>query len=143
MSIDVCAELIILRPRPQVAAFMFAPENDARWTQGLVKAEPLDDGPLRPGLAVKRTSQFLGRRFDYTITVTDKDDDRYVEMSTRRPFDMRVRYELEDAPSGTVARIRAQGGGTGFFRVARPFLASMVQRNIQKDLAALKACLEA
>jgi hypothetical protein len=47
-----------------------------------------------------------------------------------------------DADGGTIARIRARGDATGFFRVAAPFMARMVRRNIGKDLELLKQHLE-
>jgi hypothetical protein len=55
---------------------------------------------------------------------------------------MRIRYQLDDAPEGTVARIHAQGDAKGFFRIAGPLLSAMVGRSIGKDLEQLRAHLE-
>lgn len=143
MAVDVFAEVEIARPRAEVAAFMFEPRNDAIWTTGVVEVEPEQDGPLRTGTAVKRISKFLGRRFGYRIEVVDADIDRFVEMTAKEPFEMRVRYELEDRGEGrTLARIRTSGGGTGFFKVAAPLLGRMVRRSITNDLENLKTYLE-
>jgi hypothetical protein len=143
MSIDVQAEVEVARPRAEVAAFMFDPRNDAIWTTGVVEVRPEQDGPLRAGVAVERISKFLGRRFGYRIEVTDADSDRFVEMLAREPFEMHVRYELEDGEAGhSTVRIRTSGGGTGFFRMAAPLLAKMVRRSITNDLENLKAYLE-
>ncbi len=143
--VDVRPEVIVRRPRRDVAAFMFDPANDARWTGGLVSAKSLTHGPLRKGSKLERTSKFLGRTFSYVIEVLDAEDDRFVEMRATRPFEMHVRYELEDLPSveqGTRVSIRASGGGTGFFKLAAPLLARMVRRNIAADLERLKGCVE-
>jgi Polyketide cyclase / dehydrase and lipid transport len=142
MSIDVSTEVQIRRPRAQVAGYMFDPRNDLAWTQGIVACRPLSDGPLRPGSRVERTAVFLGRKFAYQYEVVAADGDRFVEMVVDKPFPMNVRYELEDAAGGTVARIRARGDARGFFRVARPLLARMVRRSIAADLAALRRNLE-
>lgn len=143
MSIDVAAEVEIARPRAEVAAFMFDPKQDARWTTGVVEAKPLQDGLLRAGARVDRVSEFLGRRLEYRIEVTAAEPERFVEMLATQPFEIRVRYELEDIEGGrTVARIRTAGGGTGFFKLAAPLLAKMVRRSITADLAKLKECLE-
>ena len=142
MAIDIKTEVLIHRPRAAVAAFMFDPNNDATWTTGVIACRPLTDGPLRAGSRVERTVKFLGRQFAYTYDVVAAADARFVEMHVKDPFPMNVRYELEDADDGTLARICAAGEAGGFFKLAAPFMAKMVKRNITKDLALLKQCLE-
>jgi hypothetical protein len=143
MAIDVQTEVLIRRPRTEVAAFMFDPTHDAIWTTGVVECRPLTEGRLRAGSRVERVTKFLGRQFGYTYEVVDADEDGFVEMKVEQPFPMRIRYELVDASGGTIARIRARGDATGFFRVAAPFMSRMVRRNITNDLETLKEYLEA
>ena len=144
MSVDITAEVLIDRPRAEVAAYMFDPRHDATWTGGLVEAKPLNDGPLAKGAKVERVSKFLGRRFGYVIEVLDHEPERRVEMLTTEPFEMRITYLLDDAAGGrTRTRIRAAGGGGAFFQVAGPLLSRMVKRSIQNDLEMLKEALEA
>jgi carbon monoxide dehydrogenase subunit G len=143
MAIDVQSEVLIQRPRAQVAAFMFDPRNDAIWTTGVIECRPLTEGRLRAGSRVERLTKFLGRQFGYTYEVTAADGDRSVDMRVAQPFPMQIRYELEDAGEGTRARIRASGEAGGFFRVAAPLLSRMVRRNISNDLETLKEYLEA
>ena|SRR5438132_7865721 len=143
MATDVRVEVVVRRPRREVADYMFDPKNDAEWTTGVIEARPLTAGRLRSGSRVERIVKFLGRRFAYQYDVVAADDDRLVEMHVERPFPMQVRYELSDAPEGTRAVIVARGEAGGFFRLAAPLLNRMVRRNIQKDLEALKAHVEA
>ena len=143
MAIDVQTEVLIRRPRGEVAEFMFDPKNDAIWTTGVVECRPLTDGRLRAGSKVERVTKFLGRQFGYTYEVVDAAADDFVEMKVEQPFPMQIRYELVVAPEGTLARIRAQGDATGFFRLAAPFMSRMVRRNITNDLETLKEYLEA
>jgi hypothetical protein len=143
MSVDVTCEVEIGRPRSEVAAFMFDPRNDAKWTSGVVACEPLTPGRLRAGSRVRRTAKFLGRRFDYEYEAVAADDDRSVELRVRDPFPMQISYQLDDIHGGTRARIRARGDAGLFFRLATPLLGVMVRRNISKDLALLKQRLEA
>ena len=143
MSVDITAEVLIHRARPDVAAYMFDPRHDTTWTGGLVDARPLTDGLLVTGAKVERTSSFLGRRFSYVIEVLDHEPERRVEMLTMEPFEMRITYLLDDAEEGfTRTRIRAAGTGGAFFRMAGPLLARMVKRSIQNDLEMLKETLE-
>lgn len=141
MAIDVRTEVVIRRSPEEVAAFMFEPKNDAIWTRAVEEVRPLTEGPLRPGSKVERVVKFLGRRFGYLYEVTDADA-RSVEIKVDDPFPMFVRYELQDAPEGTLASIRTHGDATGFFRVAAPLMARMVRRNISRDLQCLKEHLE-
>lgn len=143
MAIDISTEVVIARPRPEVAAFMFDPKNDAIWTTGVIESHPHADGPLARGAKVERKVKFLGRRFSYLYEVADAAPDAFVELLVDQPFPMKVRYELEDDPRGTIARIRAQGEPGGFFRMAGPLLSRMVKRNITNDLELLKEYLEA
>ena len=143
MEIDVQAELLIARPRAEVAAFMFDPANDAAWIGGVREARALTDGPLQQGSRVERVASFLGRRFSYTTEVLAYEPERMVEMRATQPFEIQVRYELTDQDGGTLVRIRAAGGGTGFFKLAAPLLGAMVRRNIVGDLQRLRARLTA
>ena len=143
MSIDVQPELLIRRPKSQVAAFMFDPRNDATWTTGVVECRPHQDGRLRKGATVERIVRFLGRQFGYQYEVVDAEGDDFVEMKVEQPFPMLVRYQLQDAPGGTLASIRARGDASGFYKLAGPLMAPMVKRQIGKDLALLKKAVEA
>jgi hypothetical protein len=142
MAIDVQVEVIVRRARAEVAEFMFDPKNDAIWTTGVVECRPRQEGRLRRGARVERVTKFLGRQFAYEYEVVDADELGFVEMKVDQPFPMRVRYELEEVPEGTRARIRASGDATGFFRMAAPFMSRMVRRNITNDLETLKEFLE-
>jgi hypothetical protein len=64
-------------------------------------------------------------------------------MRATSPFEIQVRYELEDAEGGTLARIRTRGGGTAFYKLAGPLLSRMVRRSVANDLANLKEYLDA
>jgi hypothetical protein len=148
MSVDVLCEIVIDRPRADVAAFMFDPARDALWTTGVVESRPLTPGLLHKGSRVERISKFLGRRFGYLVEVVDASEARFVDMAVTKPFPMTIRYELDDDAGGaggslrTVARIRARGEPGGFFKLAGPLLSPMVKGNIDKDLRKLKECLE-
>lgn len=143
MSVDIEVEVVIARPRDEVAAFMFDPNNDLIWTNGVVEVKPRQPGRLAKGAEVERVSKFLGRRLHYVIEVLEAEGDEFVEMLTTSPFEMRVRYQLDDHADGTRARIRARGGGTGFYKMAAPLLSRMVRRAIQGDLDTLKEYLDA
>lgn len=146
MAVDVRPSVVIRRPRQEVAAFMFDPANDTRWTGGITASRPDQPGPLREGATVERDARFLGRSFTYGYVVTAHEPDALVELKVERPFPMLVRYELSDHADGTEAAIRSSGSPGRFFgrwlAWATPLLARMVRRSIAADLARLRSCLE-
>jgi hypothetical protein len=66
-------------------------------------------------------------------------------MSTRGgPFAMETTYTWSDAPGGgTRMTLRNRGEPSGFAKVAGPMLAGAMRKANRKDLARLKAILEA
>jgi hypothetical protein len=142
MTVDVRPSVVVHRPRAEVAAFMFDPANDLRWTGGITASTPARPGPLVEGATVERTARFLGRRFTYGYVVTRHEPERLVELAVDRPFPMLIRYELADHPDGTTVAIHATGTPGRFFGWATPLLARQVHRNIAADLGRLRDCLE-
>jgi len=47
--VDVRPVLLVHRPRNEVAAFMFDPANDLRWTGGITSSRPAQPGRLAKG----------------------------------------------------------------------------------------------
>ncbi|GGS36896.1 MULTISPECIES: SRPBCC family protein [Actinokineospora] len=142
MSVDVRPVTLIRRPRAEVAAFMFDPANDLRWTGGIRSSRPDRPGPLTTGMTVERTARFLGRDFTYGYVVTAHEPGRMVELDVERPFPMRIRYELADAEGGTEVAIDASGSPGRFFGLLTPLLRKQVHRAISADLRRLRSCLE-
>ncbi len=121
---------------------MFDPSNDLRWTGGITASTPAQPGPLKTGETVERTARFLGRTFTYGYLVTAHTPDTLVELEVKRPFPMRVRYQLDDADGGTLVAISAKGTPGRFFGWATPLMKRQVHKSISAGLARLKACLE-
>ena len=143
MAVDVRPEVLVHRPRPDVAEFMFDPANDMAWTWGLTASLPAQPGPLVQGATVERTARFLGRTFTYGYLVTAHEPDRLLVLKVDKPFPMLVRYELDDAPDGaTLVAIHATGSPGGFFGWASPMMSRQVRRSITADLHRLRDQLE-
>jgi len=142
VTVDVRPEVLIHRPRAEVAAIMFDPVNDLRWTGGITSSRPDQPGRLQQGATVVRSAKFLGRSFDYGYVVTRHEPDRLIEMRVEQPFPMVVRYELDDAQDGTSVAIHAVGTPGRFFRWVTPLMTRQVRRSITSDLVRLRQYLE-
>ena len=149
MAINVQAELLIKKPKAQVAAYATNPHNDAFWVSGVVESKMLTDPPLTQGSQVERVASFLGKRIMYVLEVVDWEPGLRMGMhSIKGPFPMDVTYQFEETPSelaelGTLAKIEVQGEASGFFKLASPLLSQAVKRSIGKDLKNLKKIMEA
>jgi hypothetical protein len=142
MTVDVSPQQLIRVARRDVAAFMFDPTNDLRWTGGITSSRPDQPGPLARGATVQRSARFLGRSFDYRYVVTADEPERLVELQVDRPFPMAITYRLEDVADGTLVTIHASGTPGRFFGWASPLMAQQVRRSIAADLRRLRDCLE-
>jgi len=139
---DVTAERVIPLPPEQVAAYAMDWRHDHEWTQGIKRAEltkRASDGGFGSGAEVTRTAYFMGKRIDYVLAVVGYEPPALLDMkSVAGPFPMHVTYRFDPHPNGTHATIRAQGGASGYSRIAAPLTARMVRRNLVKDLRDLE-----
>ncbi|MBI4261680.1 MAG: SRPBCC family protein [Actinobacteria bacterium] len=143
MRMDVTADLVIARPRAEVAAYVIDPGHDPAWIGGISQAEVLTEPPVRVGTRVRRVASFLGRRIEYVLEVSALDPDALLEMtSVRSPFPMKVTYAFADAPGGTRASVRVEGEPSGLYRLAGPAHAPAVRRSVASDLRSLRGILE-
>jgi hypothetical protein len=143
--VDVLTDVVIDRPRHEVAAFVSELGNTTRWYKNISSAEWKSDPPLRVGSKLAFAARFLGRELRYTYEVTDLvPDERLVMRTEQGPFPMETTYTWEDAPAGgTRMTLRNRGEPSGFGKVAGPAMASAMRRANRKDLDRLKQLLEA
>jgi hypothetical protein len=85
---------------------------------------------------------FLGCGLTYTYDVTEMV--RFVMSTSQGPFPMDTTYTRQDAPpGGTRMTLRNRGEPAGCSKVAAPMMATAMRMANRKDLARLKALLEA
>jgi len=145
MAVDVETEIVIDRPRAEVAAFAADPRNATAWYENIERVEWETEPPLAVGSRVAFTARFLGRRLEYTYEVRDLAPGELLVMSTADgPFPMETTYRFEDTlDRGTRMRLRNRGTPSGFSKVAAPAMAAAMRRANRKDLERLRLLLEA
>ncbi|MDQ6811135.1 MAG: SRPBCC family protein [Actinomycetota bacterium] len=144
MTVDVCSEIVIARPRGDVAAFAADPDNATAWYENIKAVEWRTPRPLAVGSRVAFVAAFLGRRMTYTYEITEYVPDERLLMSTAQgAFPMQTTYTWQDAEDGaTRMALRNRGRPSGFSKVTAPMLARAMKRANRKDLQRLKTILE-
>jgi hypothetical protein len=144
LPIDVLTEIVIDRPRRDVASFAGDPTNAPQWYVNIKSVEWKTSPPVAVGSRVAFVAQFLGRRLAYTYEIVELVADARVVMRTAEgPFPMETTYGWEDAGAGkTRMTLRNRGEPTGFSTLMAPFMAAAMRRATRKDLLKLKGLLE-
>ncbi|MCH9728644.1 MAG: SRPBCC family protein [Actinomycetia bacterium] len=144
-SVDVTSEIVIARPRSEVAAYSSNPDNATAWYLNIKAVQRVSPGPVAVGSQFAFTARFLGRPLSYTYEVADlQPGTRFVMHTAQGPFPMETTYLWEDGPHGTTTMtLRNRGEPRGFWEIAGSLMEMAIKRANAKDLARLKSLLEA
>ena len=145
MAVDVQTEIVIARPRDEVAAFAADPGNATAWYENIRQVTWQTPPPLAVGSQVAFVAQFMGRRLAYTYEITElAPGERLVMRTATGAFPMETTYTWVTTPDGgTRMTLRNRGEPRGFARLSSPMMARAMRRANTKDLEKLKALLEA
>ena len=133
------------RPRAVIAAYAADPDNATTWYSNIKSVEWKTPKPLDVGSRVAFVAHFMGRRLSYTYEVRELvAGERFVMGTQQGPFPMETTYSWRDSgPGRTRMELRNRGEPSGFSKLVAPFIAAAMRRANSKDLARLKAVLEA
>jgi uncharacterized protein YndB with AHSA1/START domain len=144
VAVDVLTEIVIDRPRAEVAAFAGDPSNAPKWYVNIESVEWKTPSPLGVGSRLAFVAQFLGRRLAYTYEIVELvPEERLVMRTAEGPFPMETTYTWEPTgEGGTRMTLGNRGKPNGFSKLATPLMAAAMRRANRKDLQRLKAVLE-
>jgi hypothetical protein len=142
--VDVRSELVIPRPRGDVAAYACDPDNTTAWYANIERVEWETPRPLTTGSRLAFVATFLGRRLTYTYEVMELVPGERLVMSTAQgPFPMETTYTWQDAGEGaTRMTLRNRGRPAGFSKLAAPIMSRAMKRAMTKDLQRLSGILQ-
>jgi hypothetical protein len=138
MSVDAKAEIVIERPRAEVAKIMFDPKCDKLWIGGLTNSFPLSSGLLKKDSRVNRDGSFLGRQYSAQVLVTRDEPEKMLELTSDEPFELKTKYELEDVEGGTRVKLQVKGIVEHQYKMPPPVFNKLVTDSLNEDLKKLK-----
>jgi uncharacterized membrane protein len=142
-AVDVLTEILIDRPRAEVAAYVTNPSNAPEWYANIESVQWLTTPPLGVGSRLDFVAHFLGRRLAYTYEVVELiPGERLVMRTAQGPFPMETSYQWTAEGDATRMSLRNRGEPSGFAGVAAPLMSGAMRRANQKDLSRLKSLLE-
>jgi hypothetical protein len=144
MAVDVLTEIVINRPRDQVAGYAADPTKAPEWYVNIKSVEWKTSPPVRVGSRMAFVAQFLGRRLAYTYEVVELvPGERLVQRTAEGPFPMETTYTWEAVGTdSTRMTLRNRGEPRGFSKVGAPFMEAAMRRANRNDLALLKKLME-
>jgi len=94
MPVDVVTDIVIDRPRHEVAAYAADPSNVPEWYANIRSVTWRTTPPVEVGSRMDFVARFLGRELAYTYEVVELvADSRLVMRTAQGPFPMETTYE--------------------------------------------------
>ena len=145
MNVDVATQIVIDRPRAEVATYASDPDHVTAWYANISSVTWQGPKNVVVGARMEFTAKFLGRRLVYTYEIVDLvPGERLVMRTADGPFPMVTTYEFADVGAGaTRMTLRNAGAPEGFAKIAARGMERAMRSANTKDLARLKAVLEA
>ena len=141
--VNVQTEILIRRPRAEVAEYASDPDNAPQWYENIHRSQRLTPGPVAVGSRVAFIARFLGKELNYTYEFVEYvPGEKLVMRTAQGPFPMQTTYTWTDDDGGTRMTLGNSGSPSGFSRLAGLFMAPMIRRETRKDLQKLKSILE-
>jgi uncharacterized membrane protein len=145
MPVDVSTEIVIDRPREEVAAYAADPDNALAWYRHIQRVIWKTPRPLDVGSRVAFLANFLGKQLEYVYEITTLEPgERLVMRTVAGRFPMETIYDWRDEPGGgTRMSLHNRGEPHGFSRLGSLLLRPAMRRANRNDLRRLKELLEA
>jgi uncharacterized protein YndB with AHSA1/START domain len=135
--------ITINRPAEEVFAYVMDIGNLAKWNEAAGQGEQTSQGPVGVGTTYRGVSDFMGREMEWTSEVTEYEPNRKVAQKMNLgPTVMAMSWLVEPVGGGSKFTVRSEGEMGGLAKLAGPLLDRTMKKQMDSNLAKLKALLE-
>jgi uncharacterized protein YndB with AHSA1/START domain len=135
---------VINRPVEEVFAVLSNDENRPKWSSTTIEVKQTSEGPIGVGTTWRGVDRIFGRRMERDSVYTAYELNRKItQQSTSGPVPFEVQSIYEPTAGGTRVIVIAEAQPSGLFKLAGPLLMRIRKRQFARDLANLKAMIEA
>lgn len=136
--------VFILKPLPQVFAFVTCYDNDLVWLEPVLESAQISTGELEVGTRLRRITKWLGRKFITNAEIVEfvpylKSCSRTTSGAIRQ---LESRY-FEATANGTKLTVVLEGDFSNIFSLVDEVIERIMRRQLGTDLYTLKDFLEA
>jgi uncharacterized protein YndB with AHSA1/START domain len=129
------------RPVGDVFAYVDDLSRLREWIDIVAESAP-SESPTRVGTHVANRVHLLGRTFENTLEVVEREPDQRLVLKTERPFAVTATWLFEAVDGGTRFTTVLEAQPSAFFTFGEPFLAGVARRRFTGHLRRLKKRLE-
>jgi uncharacterized protein YndB with AHSA1/START domain len=140
------AAIVIAAPPEEVFRFVTIPEQGPRWQESAVSTRVTTPGPVALGSRMEHEGRWLWMRIPTTAVVTVYEPQRrygYDITSPLAPAPSAMRYTIEPVAGGTRLTLSNEASLRRWMKLVEPLLERNVQGMFERDVARLKAVIEA
>ncbi len=143
--IRIEASVVVNRPIEEVFAFVSDMANAPQWSAEVVEAKKTSEGPVGTGTTFTTAVKMLGRQLEGSVEILEYEPSRKFTLKTAAgPISIVSDvFAFEPVADGTKMTHVVEGETGGFFKLAEPVVARLMQRQWEANFAVLKELLEA
>jgi len=141
---ELISSIVIHRPVEEVFSYMTDVKNFSNWMSELVEAKQTSKGSVGVGTTASAVANVLGRRVENIQEITKYEaNSTFAFKATSGPVKTEDEFNFESVADGTKVTRTTKGEFGGFFKMAEPLFARMLNRQFETNFANLKDLLEA
>lgn len=136
-------KITINRPIDEVFRYAADVEHVPSWAKPALTREKLTEGPVSVGTRYRAVDQMPGRRLEFIEEVTVYEPNERASFALGEPINGEIDARFQPLEDGTSVNFSVALKPTGLMGLLDPVLARPMRRMFEKDLANLKATIEA
>jgi uncharacterized membrane protein len=135
--------IVINRPVEEVFAYLADISNWPQWNEAVGNVAQTPPGALAVGTTLRGASEVMGRIMERSSEILEYEPNKKVAQKMHvGPTEVQASWLFEPVEGGTRLIMRSQGETSGPFKLAGPLMDRAAKKQIEENLARLKAVLE-